>query len=269
MKFVKILYPKVPNKKGPATEWRCIISNYSDLHAYANFEGHLISRAFLQLERTSEGRFDAAHARDKKTGALATLLNLRAERLKEGETFRPIIEMSKIHSSKMESMSRILSTGEAICINAAGGFCGLDGFLEQWNASIIETVEKDDQGFPVDNEAMNAVTLILENQDNPNRRFVRIVEERTGTKTEVLANMKEKDNKWVFQSIRNAKTIAFSSTFDDRLQIADFLEAFLHIPRKQVIIGYWNDLDDLTKHPLYEKAAALHNVELVDMSQVF
>lgn len=274
MKFVKIRLKNVPgtlaNTNKTVEEWRCVISNLSDLHAYANFEGHLISRAFLQLERTFDGsRFDGAHAGDKRTGALATLLNIRAERLEVGETFNPLIETANIHAAKVASMSRMLGRGEAICINTAGGFCGLESFLEQWKAEIIETVEKDDQGFPIDAEAMNAATLILENQDHVNTKLRDIVSKRTESKPAVILQLKEKDQRWIYKSMLNAKTLAFVSTFSDQEQVEEFLDIFDKMPRKEIIIGYYGDeIEKLTLNPRYEKVGQKHSIELINLYNI-
>lgn len=271
MKFVKLRLHNVPDVVGRKTveEWRCVISNLQDLYQYSHFEGEMMSKAFLQLERTPEGdRFEAVHILDKKVSALAVLLNIRAERLKEGESFSPIEEVGHIFNRKIQSMEKLLLSGYQVCINSVGGFCTLDGFIEAWNAEVVETVEKEDNGFPIDNEALTASTLILENQEKVNSTFLAFVEHQTKTEPVVITHLKEKDQRWVYKSLVNASTLAFCSTFRDREQIDKFLTIFAGMSRKRIIIGHFGDeIKQLTSHSSYQEVAAKHDVEFVDLSK--
>lgn len=271
MKFVKLRLT-VPDGHGgrkDVEEWRCVISQVHDLLLFANFEAELFARAFLQLERMKNGSFEAAHAQDKKVGALATMLNLRRNRLKEGETFDPLIETVNIHDRKIKGMMKVLELGQTLCVHQNGSFCDLESFLSIWNGEIIATIEKDEQGFPVEIDVLKSVTLILENQDRPHSKLVDIVSKRTESKPGIITNLKEKDSGWVIKSMMNANTLAFSSTFRDQKQVIDFLNVFGKMPRKHIIIGYFGeDVKKLTDHPSYNEVASKHSVELIDLTKI-
>lgn len=149
MKFVKLLIPRtIEPERFDVTEWRLILSTHIDVLEYARHDQPLMAKAFIQLERTPDGLFDAAHARDTKVAALGAMLNVAYARLKEGQTFIPYLEAGKLLDRKTQVMMEMIERGEEVSINYAGGFCGYDNYLTTWKAKEIDSVDTSTINFP-------------------------------------------------------------------------------------------------------------------------
>lgn len=149
MKFVKLLLPRVPDpERFNVTEWRLVLSTHADVMAYAEHEEEFVARAFVQLGRTPDGLFDAAHARDQRVGAVGAMLNVAYLQLKEGHTFHPIHEVGKMVNRKIKTMLTLLDKGWTISINHKGGYCDHAGYLQTWNATEVDSVDTQTTNFP-------------------------------------------------------------------------------------------------------------------------
>lgn len=149
MKFVKLHMPGIQGTSHKEhNEWRLVLSTYEDVLYFAQHENDLVSRAFMQLERTSDGLFDAAHARDKRVGALGAMLNVAYHRLEEGQTFYPVLEASKLVQRKLKAFVVMIERGSEVSINYAGGYCDHDGYMTIWNATEVESIETQNVNFP-------------------------------------------------------------------------------------------------------------------------
>lgn len=263
MKYVKL---KISHQGKITEDWHLIIDNAEDLFKYCRIDSELYAQAFVALDRNDneEYPYDAAHQGDIRKGVMATMLNLKTKCLKEGDKMYPIIEVAQFCDKKGQDMLDYIQRMGAIQVNQSGGYCGYDSYVNTWKAEVLQTIEKDDVGFPIDEDILKCDTLILENQDKVYSKFRDIVKEMTNTVPAVITMLKERDLSWVVRSIKSATTIAFNSQLQDTEQIDKFMALFASLPKKNLIIScYEHDKSKLTKHPLFEKNKNLHNIQFI------
>ncbi len=262
MKFVK-LNLKTSRDPKHAIQWNMIIDNIEDLKAYHNLEATLNAEAFLDLGKTKR----AGHLGDDNPRMLVidSLLKIKAHR-QDGEKTYPIIEVAKLTDQKYLSMLRLLSNGETIRVNKAGGYCTLDGFLETWGGEIIETIEKDDIGFPIDEEVIKCDTLILENSfnfyaGNDFKKELKILlGEKVGT-IGVINSLRTIDKAYIIKALLNAKNVYISTQLLDDKQLDDFMTLFSNLPSKTVFLRMFGDkIEQLKAHPLFEVNNNIHKI---------
>lgn len=261
MKYVKLYLPPCPNHPEGIKSWHLVIDNVEDLLKYAKLDSQLYTQALLNTTKIKDGLFEVAHEKDTRTQVVATLLNLKVTSSPEGTKIYPLIELAKICDLKTQGMLKYLTTIGPIRINEVGGYCGYENFVETWSAEVLQVVEKDTIGFPIETEALNASTLILENQHRVAKDFTAQVEAITNDTAASITMLKEKDLSWVIKSITNATTIAFESQFQDAEQLDRFMELFAKLPRKRIIIGvYEYAKSKLLNHKLWESSSNRHEI---------
>lgn len=272
MKYVKLRLANVPGcKDGVMESWHLVIDNADDLFKYCKLDTDLYAQAYLQVERTSNPNwpFDSAHNGDARGANVATMLSCKALSTKEGDQFYPIVEVAVFCDKKAQAMLKYLLQYGSIQINESGGYCGYDSFVNIWKAEVIQTIEKDDVGFPIEQKALTASTIILENQSEVYTKFSEKVAAITSTIPAIINNLKEKDLNWIIKSIRASKTIAFESQFRDAEQLDKFMQLFSTLPEKHLIIGCSDyNKSIVTDHPLFNKNKAIHNIEFIDISKL-
>jgi hypothetical protein len=175
----------------------------------------------------------------------------------------PLVEVANMLDLKTRGMLNYINTIGAIRINEVGGYCGLDTYIETWNAEVLDTIEKDDVGFPIEKEALTAEVLILENQDYISKSFKETIKKLTNCEPAFITFLKEKDQQWVIKSIMNANTIAFTSTFTDIDQLDKFMKLFASLTKKKILIKTY-DKDKLTSHALWNDNNSKHEIIFVD-----
>jgi hypothetical protein len=268
MKYVKILL-NIPDGRGgikQTREWNLVIETIGDLLKYAEVNAEIAYNALFRTTlKPDNSGFEVSHIDDHRQQQVATFLNIKIASLKEGDKMHPIVELAKVLDLKTKGMLNLIQNYGPVRVNEVGGYCGLQDYIMTWNGEILETIEKEDVGFPIEKEALNADSLILENQGNINQSLYISVESITGHKPKAITLMKEKDQNWVIESITNANTIAFESTFTDTEQIDNFMKLFLSMPKKRIIIKTYNSYKPvLTSHKLWEANNAKHEIIFLD-----
>ncbi len=267
MKYVKLRLPSVPGNLPGKTQviesWHVVIDNLEDLFKYAKLDVELYTQAYLNTHKTSEGKFEVSHENDTRVQVVATMMNIRIAGTPEGQKIYPLVELADIMDKKTLAMAKLIDRVGAIRINEVGGYCGYDSFVETWNAEVLQTIVKDTVGFPIESDALNAKTLILENQ-RVSSTFKKEVEAITGDTAACIDALKEKDLTWVMKSIHNAHTIAFETQLQDMQQLDNFMELFTKLPRKRIIISLseWRR-PKLLGHHLWETNEARHEIILI------
>ena len=241
MKFVKLLI------KGEQ-QWRLCLENVEDINFYFEIEPERMFMDFLNID-------EKTHPMEGRQTAIATMLDIRKGTAKEGEKVYPIIEVAKICDAKWAGMLRFIDK-DTICVNEGGGWCGLNGFIESWNAEIIEERVATNIGFPID--VLTSKTLVLENNTYISKKVLRYLSEKNIKDCGQITLMKEKETNLVIESIKNAETIIIESQFADTKQVESFMKLFLSLePKKFVIFG---NEDNLKKYNLYKENYMKHNI---------
>jgi hypothetical protein len=266
MKYCKLLL-NIPDGKGNVNqkiEWSLVIDNLADLLKYAKLDTELTMSAFMRITpKPDKSGFEVAHVNDVRVATVATLLNIKLNATNEGEKMYPIVEIAGMLDRKTRGMIKYIENYGAIRINEVGGYCGLDNYLDTWNGKILETIEKEDVGFPIEKDALNAEVLIIENQDRVNKSFTDKVKELTQCEPQFITFLKEKDQTWVVKSIMNANTIAFTSSLIDVEQINKFMTLFITLPKKKIIIKTY-EKSVLMNHSLWSENNSKHEIIFVD-----
>jgi hypothetical protein len=268
MKYVKLLL-NIPDGRGGkriSIEWNLVIETVGDLLKYAQVDAERAYAALFRATRKPDNSgFEVSHIDDHRQQQVAQLLNIKIGALQEGEKMYPIVELANVLDLKTKGMLNFIQKFGPVRVNEVGGYCGLQDYLMTWNGEILETIEKEDVGFPIEAEAINTEALILENQGHVNQSLYIGIETITGHKPKAITLMKEKDQKWVIESIMNAKTIGFESTFTDIEQIDKFMGLFLSMPKKRIIIKTYNGYKPvLTSHKLWEANNTKHEIIFLD-----
>jgi len=265
MKYVKLLL-NIPDGKGninQKTEWSLVIDNLGDLLKYARLDTKLTMSAYMRITlKSDKSGFEVAHENDKRVATIATLLNIKLASLSDNEKMYPLLEVACMLDLKTKGMFDYITNYGAIRINEVGGYCGLDQYIKIWNCKILETIDKEDVGFPIEKEALNAEVLILENQDKVSKSFKDKIKEITKCEPQLITFLKEKDQSWIIKSIMNANTIAFTSTLTDKEQIDKFMKLFLNLPKKKIIIKTYQ-MDDLLNHPSWNEIKSKHEINFL------
>lgn len=265
-KFIKFLLKNVPDK-GNIQQWRLVIDNEADLKSYHNFDIKCNGEAFLGLERGKDGGIVLSHygmASTRHT-VLHQLLQLKLNTLKEGEKMYPIGEVANITNKKYLGMLKCISLFGAIQINEAGGYCDLKSFIKTWDADVLETIEKADFGFPLEDQIMAADTIILENSHpswNGNYMEGKINNViKSPGKVQTIYNLREIDHRYIFKSLSTCKNIVIESQIQDDAQVTDFMRLFSKLQPKNIYLFFSNDnIIKIKQHPLFYENEKLHNL---------
>lgn len=258
-KFVKIQLNPI-HEQDRKQVWRLIIDNEADLFRYAKLDNNLNTTAYITQNMDTHPRGRAMN--------MNSLLKVRTI-FKTG-IINPLVELNGIFKMKIEGMLKSIRENKVLCINYEGGYCFLDGFLESHHGVILETIEKSDLGFPIEDEVINADVLVLENDNtHVSYKISQYFKQNNITEYKVILSLKETDMNYVVKAIKNANTVALHSEFNDTEQVNSFMNLFLNLGRKNIIISTYETyhlgqgFDIITNHPLYNQCAEKHNITFV------
>ncbi len=197
---------------------------------------------------------------------IARMLAAKMASTPEGEKVYPMFEIANSLDKKFDVMANYIQKyGQTIMINSAGGWCDLEGYIDMHKVTILETVEKERGGFPVDDEALNVETLILENASRPDNLFVNetVKQQFPNTSIGTITNLKEIDERYVYKCICNAKNIAVTTQAQDEDQINAFVQMFLAIKeRKNIFIATTEEgKERITSNPNYKNVTDNHTIQ--------
>lgn len=269
-KFVKLNLHNIPGK-GDDIQWRLVIDNLEDLNRYHSLDATLNMEAFMAMEREPNGgpiKLSHTGAQPTRQIALQTYIHSKVMTTPVGQKVYPIIEVAQLTDKKYLGMFKYVSQYGAIAINPAGGYCDLSSFIKTWNADILEWVEKDDFGFPVDDAILEADTIILENSHPDYKTYgewqaAKKVPNAGVIKT--IYHLREVDRTYVFQSLKGCKNVVIESEIMDAEQLNGFFKMFLNLPRKNVYLFVREEnRAKITDHPDYTQATTLHNIQFMD-----
>ena len=279
MKFLKIRL----NKGGFGDIGRCIwvmsIDTIEDLLRYADAEAEWSGYALTSYDRNAvEKTADFSNHGEivSITDALCTtsmkdtspresslirLLAAKVASAKEGEQVYPISVLADYLDRKTAKMAELIDRGWRLMIQKSGGYCDLDGFIEQWDGQILETIQKDGVGFPTDDGALMVETLILENGEVADKQFVAYSTEYFKSKSiGAITLLKSIDESYIYKCICNSKNIAISTQADDDRQVESFVNLFLAVKEQKNILLRITDegKSKIMSNPLFAKVH--HNV---------
>jgi hypothetical protein len=268
MKFLKLKLNGVPESKNDVVvKWVLVIDNEQDLMQYHQHDAYCNMQSFMSLEREPNGGgIKTSHLAAVDTRSLSMVRMIQAKQitLAEGEKMYPIIEVAKITDQKYLSMLKYILNYGAIRINPAGGWCGLQGFIKTWNAEILEEVNKDSIGFPTDDDAIQADTIILENAHPEYSGYVNRLAKNTITNCGTVAtiyNLKEVDRDYVFKCLSNCKNILIDSQLQDESQVEDFIKLFSLLKRKNVYLLLDKENEGkIRSNKLFSRLNDIHNI---------
>ena len=268
MKFLKLKLNGVPESKtGIRISWSLVIDNEQDLMQYHQHDAYCNMQSFISLEREPNGGgIKTSHlgAADTRSLSMVRMIHAKQSTLAEGEKMYPIIEVAKITDQKYLSMLKYILNYGAIRINPAGGWCGLSSFISTWNAEILEEVNKDSIGFPTDDDAIQADTIILENAHPEYSGYVNRLAKDTITNCGTVAaiyNLKEVDKDYVFKCISNCKNVLIQSQLQDESQLESFMQMFQKFNKKNIYLVLDNENQKKVKtHKLFEQLSNIHNI---------
>jgi hypothetical protein len=246
MKFVKLRLHNVP-QKGTIEEWRMVIDNLSDLGKYHDLDAYLNATALVDVEGSKH------HAISQRGSAISRMIELKHEG-------SPVCIVAEMTDKKYLGMERHILKGNTLAISNGGSWCLLDGYISTWNAEVLATIEKDDIGFPVDEDVINAETIILENSDKsiPFKNLYNIVGDGT---VAAICNLKQIDVAYVLKAINNCKNVFIESQLIDDNQIDDFMKLFSTVKRKNIYLSLTDGgKEKIKSHCLFEKNSEIHNI---------
>jgi hypothetical protein len=241
MKFVKLLIKGEP-------QWRLCLENVNDINFYFEIEPERMFMDYLDM-------CEEKHPMEGRQKGIARVLDARIGAANEGEKIHPIIEVAKICDAKWAGMLRYIDK-DTICVNEVGGWCGLKGFIETWNAEILEERVATNIGFPID--VTRAKTLVLENNSYVSKQVLKYIKNNGIEDCAQITLLKEKDTAMVIESIKNAETIIIESEFLDSKQVYSFLSLFLKIEPKNFVI--FGNIENLMKYELFKENRLKHNI---------
>jgi len=265
-KFIKLLLKDIP-KVGNEIQWRLVIDDIETLNKYHSLDATLNMEAFMTMEREPNGgdiKLSHTGAAPTRAIMLQTYLQAKIMTTPANEKVYPIIEVASLTDRKYLAMFKYILSHGAIQINPSGGYCGLESFINTWNADILEELEKDDFGFPIEEDIILADTIILENS-HPDyassgewkaNKFVA----NPGT-IKTIYHLREMDATYVFKCVTACKNVVIESQLLDNSQLDSFIKMFLNVPGKNIylILSKENEIK-IKSHPLYEQANAIHNI---------
>ncbi len=256
MKFIKIHIP-ADNINPESIQWRLLLETVEDVLIYQGCDIERMTMALL---------YDTTDKDDPKTvklkDSIQTLCMGRTANNGKGEI--PIFKLAEVIDRKTAGMIRMITEhGYTLMVNEAGGYTTLDT-LTTWKATVLETLQKSDLGFPVDNDVLKSEFLILENQDTMPFAVAEYIKENQIGNYAVLNNVVRKDLAYVVGCINNAKTIAIQSEFDSPEQIELYMRAFAGsgVKEDRKIIIFTINPERITEHHLYAYNDFKHDITI-------
>lgn len=229
MKFYKIKFRN--NDGNERTQWRMIIDNEEDLNEYHSYNATASFESLMSIAK-DQAKNPGSHTRasDARAIAIDKLIRLRAETAPAGEKVYPLLEVASIVDQKHLGMLKYLRQEKAICMNGAGGYCDLEGFLRTWDAEVVEMIEKPSIGFPTEEEAIKCDTLVLENAPKDYTWHLEERAKRTVKKVgevAVIYNLRDVDGQYVMKCLENCKNVYINSELIDEKQVGQFMKLFM------------------------------------------
>ncbi len=255
MKFVKIKH----NAMGESdSSWALIIDSEEDLTRYLTNDAKLNFKVLLNTDFSY-------HVAGIRENIINTALWVEKHTAYETKINPPIVTVAKFQDKKAIGMFKIMKQYGALKINENGGYCPLDSYLQIWNGSIIDEIIKDDLGFPIENSTITKHKyLVLENNNGITYNVSQYFKSNNIQNYGVIKNLREKDQRYVFQLIQNAKNIIIDSEFIDYEQNKRFLSMFLKLKPKNIILfSYKNSVKNISTEPLFIENEKLHNITII------
>lgn len=286
MLFRKLHIERTPDSKVPVIKWYMILQTFEDVIRYTEIDSDLTVRALFTLpDSITKSHLDGGRER-----VLATMLQCAAYKAKDGEKVYPIDVVGDLIRGKAKSMLSLISSGHEILVQQIGSYCPYDGYVDTWDARVIDEIIKDDLAFPIDEKPIVTDLLYIENGErvpvslehevdrmlgvswgsiNGWETTRNLNQHRLSTNESVslsgkpikykLTNLKLVDPLYIQAMISKARVIAFESQLADKMQIDDMLKLFSKLSRKKIIIKTPYK-DELTSNQLFEACNQIHEI---------
>ena len=240
-RFVKLKLKELPkSEKEYDIRWTLVIDNKSDLDKYHEIDAHANMEMFLNIERDDDGDIKLSHTAAAPTRGIAIQRMLQAKIMStpEGETIYPIIEVANYTDKKYLSMLKYITEHGAIQINSTGGYCGLQSFINTWDAEVLEDIEKDSFGLPVEDAVFDADTVILENshkdytsiEDSAKRHI------KNPGVVRAIYNLMEVDKSYILKCLSHCNNVFIRSELQNDKQVNEFSEMFCLVSKKNIYL---------------------------------
>jgi len=271
MKFRKI---KVENKRSSqkfedeSTYWTLILDNVEDLYTYLKHDSKCYYETLISLRREptdkefeySNIRLDHLSSHREHTIGIVVRSKLFSQ---EEIVVLPHEVLGEIIQGKGKDMLHHIKNLGPIQISANGGWCGVSSFDELYSPKILEEIEKEDCALPSNSEPICTNYLVLENGNEVPPDFRKFVKEYFNLYDyRSIRLLKDKDPKWVVESIKLSQNIVFQTNAVDLNQIDSFMKIFTKIDKKGIYIRT-NNKKDIVSHPLYEINSSKHNIVFI------
>ena len=253
--------------------WVLTLSNEEEFNLWSNYDAEATIHSYMTLaDKNQNSRGDYSHLGGLSTReeGLARAIQM-AKYCSNEEKIYPIIEAAKINDLKQAGILRAIRRGNTVALHANGmGWCILKSYMETWDAEIVNEVVKDKFSFPIEDEAINAKTIVLENAPKDDWKYKCMrerVKEMVADAGDIsfIFSLKEVDERYVFKAIMNAANIYIESEFEDENQLSYMANAFMNIPQKNIYIRAGDSAQKrLFNNPLYQQAAGKHNITVKD-----
>ncbi len=271
-KFIKLKLNGLPKDEADyAISWRLVIDNVEDLNKYHALDATLNMEAFIGMEREKDGTIRLSHTGASPTRAIALQRCLQStiNCLPEGEKAYPIIEVAKITDKKYLGMLKTITNYGAIQIGEAGGYCPLDMFIKTWNGEILEEIEKESFGFPTNDAALQADTIILENS---HKDYIWSGKEENVSKdipdagvVKTIFNLREVDGAYIMKCISNCKNVVIETQLQDDSQLDSFMGMFKMVSRKNIYLYVDKEVESrIRNHKHFAENSSIHNIKFLN-----
>jgi len=269
-RFIKLKLNGLPKDEDNDIQWRLVIDNKDDLDQYHELDAEANMECFLHLERNKDGSIALSHtaAAPVRGIAMQRMLDAVIHSTPEGEKIYPIFEVAKYTDKKYLGMLRYIQQYGAIQINSSGGYCGLQSFIDTWDAEIIEDIQKEKFGFPTDEQLLLADTIVLENSHKEYcstgawsaKKYI----QKAGI-VKTIYNLKEIDSDYIFQSLQKCKNVFISTELQDDKQLDGFMKMFLNLPAKDIYLKLSADnVNKIKSHYLFHENNRKHFIHFVN-----
>jgi hypothetical protein len=148
----------------------------------------------------------------------------------------PVMITARILDKKFDAMYRNVEKLGRLKISRNGGWCELDGYLEQWGGIILETRVKDNPGFPADEELPVFDILSIENSPYKTKMEDLAIFGVNSGVIYTITNLQETDSDYVIENIKKAKTRYISSQFTSPDEIQKYANILSSMGAKKILI---------------------------------
>lgn len=217
--------------------WKLIIESYEDLIKYLKVDTSAYAEALLTLNKNST----VSHLKAPREVMLNFAMEAAVMNTPEGKQVWPHDVLIDFIGKKSQSMLKCFQRLGKLMINENGSYSDYKGFLEIWKFDVVDVIIKDSTYFPNDSDAINKSILFLENAERVDIDFYRTISKLYNADCDTIGKielLKEKDPKYVFQSIKNCEILAIKSEFLSDVQLDNIFSMFenLGFDKKTIII---------------------------------